>query len=374
MKKLVLAVALAAAGMVHAQNVQVYGVAGAGMVSGSGFTSSNSDFQGFAEQLHNSNRFGVKGAEDLGGGMTAKFTLEANYSLRTGAMGKDSAGTGTTGSTVFDREANMALAGDFGQVQLGRGKNFLYQVADEFDSRGNWNFGGLKPVARYAGFYGGSGISRFDNMVRYTSPSFGGFTGDYAYSYGNQLGSNTSKSSYNAGVRYTAGAFDVAYTHEEARLTNTVVSEQIDLLAAKYAVTPALTVNAGYAETRNPTAQTNFYSSSSKVDGKTDADTWFLGAKYKVNDNVSLNAGYYKVTDKINASRKDNVTMTSVGATYAFSKRTELFVDYVVADRGASAASPFTVYDRWVPDGGGTAYGDSKYGQKAFAIGVQHRF
>ena len=66
--------------------------------------------------------------------------------------------------------------------------------------------------------------------------------------------------------------------------------------------------------------------------------------------------------------------MTAVGATYAFSKRTELFVDYVVADRGASAASPFTVYDRWVPDGGGTTYGDSKYGQKAFAIGVQHRF
>jgi predicted porin len=373
MKKLVLAVAMTVAGLAQAQNIQVYGVAGAGAVSGTGFTSNNSEFKGFAEQLHNSNRFGVRGAEDLGGGLTAKFQLEANYSLRTGAMGKDSGGTGTTGSTVFDREANMALAGDFGQVQLGRGKNFLYQVADEFDSRGNWNFGGLKPIARYAGFYGGSGISRFDNMLRYTSPDFGGLKFDGSYSSGNQPGDVSYKSSYNLGVRYTTGPFDVAYTKEKARLTNTVISQEIDLLAVKFAVTPALTVNTGYAETRNPTAQTTYYSSSSKADGKTDANTWFVGAKYKVSDAVGLNAGYYNVQDKITAG-KDDVKMTAVGATYAFSKRTEMFVDYVVADRGASAVSPFTVYDRWVPDGGGSNYADSKYSQKAFAIGIQHRF
>lgn len=373
MKKIVLAVALLAAGFVQAQNVQLYGVAGAGIVSGSGFTSSNSDFTGFGEQLHNSNRFGIKGTEDLGGGLTAKFTLEGNYSLRTGAVGKDSGGTGTAGTTLFDREANMALAGDFGQVQFGRGKNFLYNVLDEFDSRGNWNFGGAKSVARYAGFYSGSGISRFDNMVRYTSPSFGGLTFDGSYSFGNQPGDTSYKSSYNAGVRYTTGPFDIAYTHEEARLSNTVVSEEIDLVAVKYAVNPKLVVNAGYAITRNPTAQTTYYASSSKADGKTDANTWFVGAKYKVTDAVGFNAGYYNVQDKITAG-KDDVKMTAVGVTYDFSKRTQIFADYVVADRASGAVSPFTIYDRWVPDAGGSTYSDSKYKQNAVAIGVQHRF
>jgi len=373
MKKLVLAVALLAAGFAQAQNVQLYGVAGAGVVSGSGFTSSNSDFKGFGEQIHSSNRFGIKGTEDLGSGLTAKFTLEGNYSLRTGAAGKDSGGTGTAGTTLFDRESNVALAGDFGQVQLGRGKNFLYNVLDEFDSRGNWNFGGLKPVARYAGFYSGSGVSRFDNMVRYTSPSFGGVTVDGSYSFGNQPGDTSYKSSYNTGVRYTAGSFDIAYTHEEARLSTAVVSEKIDLVAAKYAVTPVLTVDAGYAQTRNPTAQTTYYSSSSKADGKTDANTYFVGAKYKVTEQVGLNAGYYNVQDKITAG-KDNVKMTAVGATYDFSKRTQVFIDYVVANRGSSAVSPFTVYDRWVPDAGGSTYSDSKYKQSAVAVGIQHRF
>jgi len=357
------------------RNTELYGVIGVGAVSGSGFGSSNQDFSGVGEQLHNSNRFGFKGSQDLGDGFKASVQLEGNFSARTGAAGKDSGGTGSAGTTLFDREANVALSNkDYGQLQLGRGKNFLYNVLDEFDSRGNWNFGGLKPIARYAGFYSGSGVSRFDNMIRYTSPSFGGVKLDYSYSAGNQMGDTSYKSSYNAGVRYTNGPLDLAYTHEEARLSTTVVSEAIDLVAAKYAVSPALTLNVGYAETRNPTAQTTFYSSSSKADGKTDADTWFVGAKYKVSDRVSLNGGYYNVTDKINASGKDNVEMAAVGATYAFDKRTEIFIDYVKATRASGAVSPFTVYDRWIPNGDGSTYSDSKYAQHAVAIGMQFRF
>ena len=362
------------AGVAQAQNVQFYGVLGAGAVSGEGFGSSNKEFTGLSEQLHNSNRWGVKGTEDLGGGITAKFTLESNLSLRTGAVGKDSGGTGTTGTSVFDREANIALSSsDLGQLQLGRGKNFLYNIADEFDSRGNWNFGGLKPIARYAGFYGGSGVSRFDNMVRYTSPEVAGFRADYSYSFGNQLGDSEYKSSYNAGIRWTRGPLDVAYTYEEARLSNTVVSEKISLVAVKYTVNDSLTVNVGYATTDNPTAQTNYYSSSTKADGKTDADTWFAGAKYKLNDRVAFNAGYYDVKDKVNSGKND-VQMTSVGAIYSFSKRTEVFVDYVTASRATGATAPFTIFDRWVPNGDGSTVSDSKYKQSAVAIGMQHRF
>ena len=367
-------IAVGVAGTAQAQsNTQVYGVVGAGIVSGSGFTSSNSDFTGMADQAHNSNRFGIKGSEDLGDGLKANFQLEGNMSLRTGAAGKDSAGTGTNGTVLFDREANMGLSGGFGEVKLGRGKNFLYQIADEFDSRSNWNFGGLKPIARYAGFYSGSGVSRFDNMVRWSSKDYGGFKFDYAKSFGNQPGDTAYKASTNVGVRYTNGPLDVAYTHEEARLSTSVVSEKIDLYAVKYDVTPSLTVNAGYAKTDNPTAQTNYYSSSTKVDGKTDAETTFVGAKYKVNANVGVNGGYYMVKDKVTAGI-NNVKMTAVGATYDFSKRTQVFADYVVATRASGANAPFTVYDRWVPSQDTSTYGDSKYKQNAVAVGIQHRF
>jgi len=369
-----LAALMLMAGVAQAQNVQLYGVLGAGVMSGDGFGSSNKEFNGLGEQMHSSNRWGIKGTEDLGNGVTAKFTLESNMSLRTGAAGKDSGGTGAAGTTLFDREANIALSSsDLGQIQLGRGKNFLYNIADEFDARGNWNFGGLKPIARYAGFYSGSGVSRFDNMVRYTSPEIAGFKVDGAYSFGNQLADTEYKSSYNVGVRWTQGPLDVAYTYEEARLSNAVISEKINLVAAKYAVTDQLTVNVGYATTDNPTAQTTYYASSTKADGKTDANTWFAGAKYKLNDRISFNAAYYDVQDKV-TSGKNDVQMTAVGAIYSFSKRTEVFIDYVTANRASGASAPFTIYDRWIPNGDGSTVSDSKYKQSAVAIGMQHRF
>jgi predicted porin len=361
------------AGFAQAQNVQLYGVLGTGVVSGEGFGSKNQEFTGLGDQLHNSNRWGIKGTEDLGGGMTAKFTLESNLSMRTGAGGKDSGGTGVSGTTLFDREANVALNSSLGEIKLGRGKNFLYQLEDEFDSRGNWNFGSLKSVGRYGGFYSGSGVTRYDNMIRYTSPTIGGLTFDGSYSFGNQLGDTEYKSSYNAGAKWTSGPIEVGYVHAESRLSNTVVSEKIDFAAIKFALNDKLTVNAGYVITDNPSTLTNFYNSSTKTNGQTDADTWFVGAKYKMTDNFSINAGYYDVKDKV-TSGKDDIQMTAVGAIYSFSKRTEVFIDYATANRGSSAKAPFTIYDRWIPNADGSTLSDSKYSQSAVALGIQHRF
>ena len=86
-----------------------------------------------------------------------------------------------------------------------------------------------------------------------------------------------------------------------------------------------------------------------------------------------MNGGYYNVQDKITAGI-DNVNMTAVGAVYAFDKRTEIFIDYVVANRASGAVSPFTIYDRWVPNGDGSTYADNKYKQSAVAVGMQFRF
>ena len=78
--KIVLAALLAAGlGASVAQeaprNTELYGVVGVGAVSGSGFGSSNQDFSGVGEQLHNSNRFGFKGSQDLGNGFKASVQM-----------------------------------------------------------------------------------------------------------------------------------------------------------------------------------------------------------------------------------------------------------------------------------------------------------
>ena len=60
--------------------------------------------------------FGVKGSEDLGGGLKANFALSSFFRADTGVQGR------FTGDTFFSREASVGLFGGFGSLTLGRGR------------------------------------------------------------------------------------------------------------------------------------------------------------------------------------------------------------------------------------------------------------
>ena len=369
-----------------ADGIELYGLFSAGVVHLRDAASMNSPdaVTSIADQPHNSNRWGLRGSEDLGGGLKAKFNLESSLSVRTGTAGRDATYVSPSGNPLFDREANVALeSGQWGRLKLGRGKNFLYDTLDEFDARSNWNFAGLKPVARYSGFYGGSNVSRLDNMIRYSSPRMGGWVFDAAYSLGGNAGGASRQSHWVAGASYQAGAFELAYAHGELRLTCTVlncvtaqagdnVTERIDVLAAKYAHDD-WSLHAGYARTRNPQQNvTNFNASATRVDGRTSADTWFVGARYKLSSAVAFNGAYYDVRDKVTPGGVDSLRMASVGVVYRFSKRTEMFVDYAKVSRKDGAVAPFTLYDRMSFDG--VSGSESTASQSGLVLGVQHRF
>lgn len=369
-----------------ADGIELYGLVSAGIVhlrDAASMTAPDS-VTSLAEQAHNSNRWGLRGSEDLGGGMKAKFNLESSLSLRTGAAGRDATYVNPPGNPLFDREANVSLESkDWGKLKFGRGKNALYDTLDEFDARGNWNFGGLKPVARYAGFYGGSNVSRFDNMIRYTSPGFAGLVLDAAYSFGGTAGDSSRASHWMAGASYRIKPIEIAYVHGELKLscpllnctseqTGANVTERIDVLAAKYAG-EGWSLHAGYARTRNLQQNgTNFNASATRVDGRTSADTWFVGARYRVAPAIALNAGYYDVKDKVTAGGVDSLRMAAVGMVYSFSKRTELYVDYAKVFRKDGAVAPFTLYDRMSFDGVNGS--ESRASQSGLVVGMQHRF
>lgn len=357
-------------------DVQIYGLLSTGIVSGSGFTLNDESLNAISEQGHSSNRWGLRGSEPLGGGMRLRFQLESNLSLRSGAAGRDAGGTATqTEGSLFDREANISLASpSLGELKLGRGKNLIYDLSDAFDARGNWNFGGLKPIARYAGFYSGSGVSRFDNMLRYTSPSMAGLVLDAAYSIGGVPGSSSTGASVVAGLRYTRSPFELGYAHGELKLgtAQADVNQRVDLLVGKTAWRD-WTFHLGYARTRNP-AGGGFaaITPGATVAGRTSADTWFTGAAWKLTERVSVNAGYYDVRDRVTGGGANDVQMLAVGTLYAFSKRTELYVDAAHARRSAGATAPFTVFDRYRSDG--RTPSESAADQTALNVGIQHRF
>lgn len=363
---------------------EFYGQASAGAYSANHMTSTNSVATGMSDQPKGNNRVGVKVSRELESDVTAMLTLESNFSLRTGAFGKDAGGYGyvAAGNPIFDREANIRLASKtYGTVILGRGANLQNDLSGAFDARQNWNFGGLKPVGRYVGFHSASGVNRADKMIRYISPVFNGFNFDGGVAMGGVPVDSDQATSYYFGGRYKNGNFEAGYNHIEAKIgtgtSQTTTNNQVDFLAAKYTL-DKLTMNGGYVMTRNPSSTPATFSTS-KSDGKVEADTFFTGAVYRLTPQMSINGAWYRVQDKTlqTVSNKNNdLTMIATGLTWSPYKEWDFFIDYVRAAREEGATGAFTIFDKWIPDTGtnGTGYSESKKSQSGVSIGGQYKF
>ena len=382
---------------------QFYGQVSAGFYQASKMTSLNTDVSGMSDQPKGNNRIGFKASRELDSDNSAMVTLESNFSARTGAIGADSAGYGVARSSftsVFDREANVRwISKPYGTLILGRGPNLQNDLSSAFDSRQNWNFGGLKPIGRYVGSHSAAGINRADRLIRYISPVWNGFNLDMGYSNSGIPNNEEKGNSFYFGGRYKNGDFEMGYNHADVRLSpatapNTILplNNRLDFLAAKYTMNK-LTINAGYIITRNPAATTTVNSTiggtfnTNNTGGKVDANTIFGGAVYRFSSEISWNGGYYNVQDKTaqTASNKNNdVRMFATGLTWTPYKDIDLFVDYVKAMREDGATGVFTIYDKWVPDTGvgnlctsstaNIACSESKKSQSGISIGAQYKF
>src|ERR1700738_1089878 len=106
-------------GVAHAQSsVTLYGLIDAGLTYvtnervGTTGTTGHSNFA-MTDGSINRSRWGLRGSEDLGGGLKAIFTLENGFTIKNGALGQN--------SRMFGRQAFVGLASDqFGTVTLGR--------------------------------------------------------------------------------------------------------------------------------------------------------------------------------------------------------------------------------------------------------------
>ncbi len=156
MKKTLLALAvLAASGASFAQSsVTLYGVADLAIAKANNGGKVQMSGNGIAN--NGNSRFGLKGTEDLGGGLKANFNMEAAVNLENGA----------TDARLFQRAANVSLNGGFGEVRLGRGLSLGWAAAYAYELTGTANYSTL---GNSFGYVGGA---RNDSEIRYTSPEF----------------------------------------------------------------------------------------------------------------------------------------------------------------------------------------------------------
>lgn len=230
MKKSLIALAvLGMSGAAMAQSsVTLYGVADAGI----GKMEAGTDKTEFlsATMMNNGNsRIGVRGVEDLGGGLRAGFNFESGLSLD----GGDSAFSGTG---MWSRAAHVWLGGNWGTLKLGRSLNPTFYGIAAWELTGAANY---SVVGNTYGFAGGG--PRNNSQFSYKTPNISGFSAEAGYIFkadnggaskwdlnatyangplgvgfaANKLG-NGGKTNYTLGGKYTFGMFTLAGSYTDA--------------------------------------------------------------------------------------------------------------------------------------------------------------
>mgnify|MGYP000408743620 CR=1 FL=1 len=172
------------AGTASADQVTMYGVIDLGLDFTSIAGDHNPALEGVSDSTlkmgsgqNSGNRFGLKGTEELGNGVTVGFVLENGFNGDDGTMKYD--------NRLFGREAQLYVQTQYGTLAFGR-MSMLSLDAGTFGIGGNLSaFGtGWGSYIGNQALVFSSSAGRADNMITYKSPTMYGVTVYGQYSFG----------------------------------------------------------------------------------------------------------------------------------------------------------------------------------------------
>jgi predicted porin len=191
---------LCAAGVAHAQSsVTLYGVIDDSFQFVHNANTNNQNFYGLVAGNLQGNRWGLKGTEDLGGGLKAIFQLENGFSPNNGTLGQ--------GGKMFGRQAFVGLQSDqFGTVTLGRQYDPVVDLVQAVTADNYWGSTFTTP----GDVDNNDNSSRTNNAIKYTSNTYSGFQFEAMYAFGGVAGSTGSGQTWSGAATYSNGPISIA--------------------------------------------------------------------------------------------------------------------------------------------------------------------
>lgn len=265
-------------------------------------------------------RFGLRGVEDLGSGLSAKFQLEGGFSADNGSQ--------ADASRFFDRQTWVGLASPYGELRFGRQNGPI-------QTRG----GVIDFTARTLGsVINNFGVpSRYDNDLAYISPKLAGFQVELHAALPEDANGNGNRPIvYQGALDYAFSDFKVGYIGlrgrppADAEVRKDVVYDNV------YAnwLYGRGTVYLAFVRSNNNTANDISNNAGTILGnvGGTNAGTnpdlrnfyhlWQVSADFKATPQLRLGALIGKIDDR--SGRDRGATGGAVGAYYDLSKRTML--------------------------------------------------
>lgn len=318
-------------------------------------------------------RWGLKGAEDLGGGLKTVFQLENGFNPRAGDMGQ--------GGRLFGRQAWVGLQGPWGQVSFGRQYSMTFWGLADSDILGPDIYGSASLDAYIPN-------ARSDNTIAYMG-AFHGLTLGATYSLGRDstgtgnspgqgtcagqvAGHFTQCRQWSAMVKYDASVFGVSAAYDEQRggtgaaanffnglapfgLTNEG-DKDVRMLASGYAKLGHVKLGAGWlgrhveiVSPAVPDVRSNLF---------------FVGASYLITPAALIDGEVFRI---VNSEQDTRATMTTLRGTYFLSKATAVYLQGSYLWNSARAHYSLS-------SGGGGTTPAAGAGQLGLMAGIRHLF
>ncbi|MDN7516354.1 porin [Burkholderia sp. AU45251] len=311
-KAAMIGVAMTIAGGAHAQSsVMLFGTIGAGVRWVDGVKGGHQI--GFDNNTVSGNYFGIRGTEDLGGGLKAVFVLQSAFSSGNGAL--------VSSSTFFTKNAYVGLSGGFGRLTLGRQLNAAEDVGVTLDP----NSAQGPSLAAVPGIVWGGNFftldARFNNTIKYVG-RFGGFTLRGSYSPGGVAGSSRANMNYALAASYQyqtlvfATAFQRTYNASASQWAQSTINGATWQIGPARAYLSYSTLAVSAASAGGPERRDRIPS---------------LGLVYQITPFLQFTgAGYYDFASNLkNVSGADGRKLTTYAMLeYFLSKRTELYLEF----------------------------------------------
>lgn len=155
-------------------------------------------------------RWGLRGVEDLGGGLKALFVLESGFYSNNGALNQ--------GGAEFGRQAYVGMAHSTGTVTIGRQYDPVVDLFGPFLAAPQW--GGYM-ASHPSDLDNALNTRRINNSIKFRSSSYRGLTVEAMMNLGGTAGSFSNNWIWGAGAGYAAGPFSVGAGYLNIRNPNT---------------------------------------------------------------------------------------------------------------------------------------------------------
>lgn len=311
------------ASCVHAQsNVTLYGIMDSGVSYTTNAGQSGGKNGGAAQMISGgeaSDRFGLKGVEDLGGGLKAVFQLENGFNITNGTL--------LQGGRLFGRQAFVGLDTPYGTLTLGRQKIAMYDYFQYLDPLAYFGWSLLAQDTQF----GGSA----DNSVKYVG-NIGPFNLNVLFSTGYDAtitngaqvpGQFRVGQEISGGTSFSSGPIYAAVAYDLRRGTSTATQADKDQRLAvglSYQIVSSVKAIAGYK-----------WLNSSVPATAARSDLYYGGFQFRATPAFAISAATYYTDIKSAAQHPIDF---GLNCAYSLSKRTSVYgeINYVKNSHGSN--------------------------------------